>query len=207
MKSRYLGFLVALVVFALDQLAKWLVTGPLGVNQVGDQLYLLPFFQLTYTQNGHGRLDTRIVDGEFALEFQNSDRFAVGINDDYEYLKSTTSIIVPTLKVPVGGYRFTTGRIGYNLGQQRPYSALMESPPVDDWVDLVQKGHVIPLSNDVIELGRKWSGIQPKAAGSYGLADLPLPIIGPVEDKYEPTRPFLAGSPKPRPVIRIVKDF
>ena len=51
MKSRYLGYLVALVVFALDQLAKWLVTGPLGVNQVGDQLYLLPFFQLTYTQN------------------------------------------------------------------------------------------------------------------------------------------------------------
>src|SRR5437868_2805200 len=51
MKSRYLGYLVALVVFALDQLAKWLVTGPLGVNQVGDQLYLLAFFQLTYTQN------------------------------------------------------------------------------------------------------------------------------------------------------------
>ena len=51
MKSRYLGFLVALAVFALDQLAKWLVTGPLGVNHVGDQLYLLPFFQLTYTRN------------------------------------------------------------------------------------------------------------------------------------------------------------
>src|SRR6185312_478363 len=46
-----LGFGVALVVFALDQLAKWIVTGPLGLNQIGDQLYLLPIFQFTYTQN------------------------------------------------------------------------------------------------------------------------------------------------------------
>ena len=33
-----LGFIVALVVFALDQLAKWAVTHPLGINQIGDQL-------------------------------------------------------------------------------------------------------------------------------------------------------------------------
>ena len=46
-----LGFLVALVVFALDQLVKWSVTGPLGINQIGDQLVLLPFFNFTYTQN------------------------------------------------------------------------------------------------------------------------------------------------------------
>ena len=51
MKSRQLGFLVALVVFALDQLAKYWVTGPLGVNHLGDQLYLVPNFQLTYTEN------------------------------------------------------------------------------------------------------------------------------------------------------------
>jgi signal peptidase II len=50
-KTPYLGYLVALVVFGLDQLVKWIVTGPLGVNHVGDQLYLLPFFQFTYTQN------------------------------------------------------------------------------------------------------------------------------------------------------------
>lgn len=51
MKSRSLGFLVALVVFALDQLVKWWVTGPLGVSRVGDQHYILPFFQFTYTEN------------------------------------------------------------------------------------------------------------------------------------------------------------
>ena len=46
-----LGFAVALVVFALDQLVKWIVTGPLELNQLGDQLVLLPVFNLTYTQN------------------------------------------------------------------------------------------------------------------------------------------------------------
>ena len=51
MKARQLGFAVALVVFVLDQLAKWMVTGPLHLNQLGDQLVLLPIFNLTYTQN------------------------------------------------------------------------------------------------------------------------------------------------------------
>jgi signal peptidase II len=51
MGERRLGFVVALVVFGLDQLVKWVVTGPLGVNYVGAEQYLLPFFQFTYTQN------------------------------------------------------------------------------------------------------------------------------------------------------------
>jgi len=46
-----LGFLVALIVFVLDQLAKWVVTHPLGINEIGDQLVLLPIFNFTYTQN------------------------------------------------------------------------------------------------------------------------------------------------------------
>ena len=50
--GRYrLGFGVALVVLILDQLAKWLVTHALGINQIGDQLVLLPIFNFTYTQN------------------------------------------------------------------------------------------------------------------------------------------------------------
>ncbi len=50
--ARYrLGVAVALVIFALDQLTKWLVTGPLGIDQLGDQLVLLPIFNLTYTEN------------------------------------------------------------------------------------------------------------------------------------------------------------
>ena len=51
MDKRKLGFAVALVVFALDQLTKWVVTGPLHLNRLGDQLVLLPIFNLTYTEN------------------------------------------------------------------------------------------------------------------------------------------------------------
>ena len=45
-----LGFAVALIVFALDQLSKWYVTGPLQLREVG-QVFLLPIFQFTYTEN------------------------------------------------------------------------------------------------------------------------------------------------------------
>jgi signal peptidase II len=46
-----LGFSVALIIFFLDQLAKWIVTGPLGISRIGDQLMLLPIFNFTYTEN------------------------------------------------------------------------------------------------------------------------------------------------------------
>jgi signal peptidase II len=50
-KARQLGFSIALLVFVLDQLVKWVVTHPLGISEIGDQLVLLPFFNFTYTQN------------------------------------------------------------------------------------------------------------------------------------------------------------
>jgi signal peptidase II len=50
-KARSLGFAVALVVFVIDQLVKYWVTGPLGLNQLGAQRTLLPFFNFTYTEN------------------------------------------------------------------------------------------------------------------------------------------------------------
>src|SRR6478672_2199497 len=51
MAERRLGFIVALIMFALDQLSKYWVTGPLGINQIGDQLYLLFIYNSTYTEN------------------------------------------------------------------------------------------------------------------------------------------------------------
>ncbi len=50
MKAR-IGFAVAALVFVLDQLIKWVVTGPLALNRLGNQLVLLPIFNFTYTQN------------------------------------------------------------------------------------------------------------------------------------------------------------
>jgi signal peptidase II len=51
MAERRLGFAIAILVFAIDQLTKYWVTGPLGMNQLGDQLTLLPIFNFTYTEN------------------------------------------------------------------------------------------------------------------------------------------------------------
>jgi signal peptidase II len=49
-KERSLGFTVAAVVFALDQLAKWLMVGPLQLQGVR-QIVLLPIFNLSWTEN------------------------------------------------------------------------------------------------------------------------------------------------------------
>ena len=46
-----LGFAVALAVFALDQLMKWIVTGPMGLTEVGDEHVFLPIFSFTLTHN------------------------------------------------------------------------------------------------------------------------------------------------------------
>lgn len=50
MAERKLGFAVALIVFALDQLTKWIVAGPLDLQSVR-QIVLLPIFNLSWTEN------------------------------------------------------------------------------------------------------------------------------------------------------------
>ncbi|KQT32191.1 signal peptidase II [Sphingomonas sp. Leaf412] len=45
------GFAIAAAVFAVDQLTKWLVIGPLGIAQFGDYRTLLPIFDLRFVQN------------------------------------------------------------------------------------------------------------------------------------------------------------
>ena len=50
MRNRAFGFAIALAVFIADQLSKWLVTGPLNLREVG-QIYVLPIFNLTWTEN------------------------------------------------------------------------------------------------------------------------------------------------------------
>ena len=70
MVSRHLGYVVALLIFAADQLTKWIVTGPLGVNQIGDQERILPIFNLTFTQNpgiSLGLFEARSATGQWIL--------------------------------------------------------------------------------------------------------------------------------------------
>lgn len=48
--TRRFGLLIALAVFVLDQAIKYIVTGPLRLQEVG-QIVLLPIFNLTWVQN------------------------------------------------------------------------------------------------------------------------------------------------------------
>jgi signal peptidase II len=50
MRNRAFGFSVAVIIFALDQLTKWLVAGPLQLKEVG-QIVLLPIFSFSWTEN------------------------------------------------------------------------------------------------------------------------------------------------------------
>ena len=50
MLNRQFGFTVAAVVFALDQLTKWIVAGPLELQSVRE-IVLLPIFNLSWTEN------------------------------------------------------------------------------------------------------------------------------------------------------------
>ncbi len=49
-RNRLIGLALAALIAATDQLSKWYVTGPLDLRRVG-RIDLLPFFDLTYTEN------------------------------------------------------------------------------------------------------------------------------------------------------------
>ena len=63
--ARRIGLGIAALVFVLDQLSKWLVTGPLGVDQLGASKVLLPVFNLTYAENTGVSLNLFAAETEF----------------------------------------------------------------------------------------------------------------------------------------------
>ncbi|HJU44970.1 MAG TPA: DUF5916 domain-containing protein [Vicinamibacterales bacterium] len=75
----------------------------------------------TNIADGGGRLQTRTTDGEFAIEFQNSDRFSIGLTGIVERL-TQPFVIPPSGRIPIGEYDFTVARAAYLFGQQRPLS-------------------------------------------------------------------------------------
>ncbi|GMN02394.1 signal peptidase II [Erythrobacter sp. MTPC3] len=50
-RNRIIGLVFAAIIAAVDQVIKWYVTTVLGINRIGDNMELLPFFDLTYTEN------------------------------------------------------------------------------------------------------------------------------------------------------------
>ena len=75
-----------------------------------------------YIENGRGLVETREREAEFAVEFQNSDRFTVTYNGTYEFLPAPFRIS-STVTLPVGGYEFNNLAVGFNRAQRRRVSA------------------------------------------------------------------------------------
>jgi len=76
---------------------------------------------IEYIEDGTGHLESREQALEFALEFQNSDRFSIGYANEFEYLPVPSPI--GSVVLPVGDYHFDTFRVGYNLAQQHSVAA------------------------------------------------------------------------------------
>lgn len=77
---------------------------------------------IEYIESGAGRLETREYAGEFAIEFENADRFGIGASGTHEFLPRPFEIGRGVV-LPVGAYDFLTARVGYNLAQRRRISA------------------------------------------------------------------------------------
>ena len=67
-----------------------------------------------------GRLDTELLQGQFAVELENSDRIAADYVRSNEYVDQAYP--VAGVEVGVGGYRFQDIQLSYELGPQRKFS-------------------------------------------------------------------------------------
>ena len=73
---------------------------------------------LDHIQDGRGRLETRQIDGDFSIDFQNSDRVLVGVTHTYEFVPAPFAI-ARGVAIPVGAYEFSTLRAAITFGQHR----------------------------------------------------------------------------------------
>lgn len=76
---------------------------------------------INYIENGARLLETREWDSEFSVELENSDMFTAGYRNSYEFLPEPFPI-ADAVTLPIGGYGFLSGRLGYNFGPQRHVS-------------------------------------------------------------------------------------
>jgi hypothetical protein len=81
---------------------------------------------MAYIENHAGRVDLRESNAEFAIEFQNSDRFSAAYTGTYEFLPRPFEI-ASGVTLPVGEYDYGTARVGWSLGQQRAISANLQA--------------------------------------------------------------------------------
>ena len=73
---------------------------------------------VAYVEDESDRLESRDQEGEFAIEFENADRFAVAYTGAYELVPRAFRI-GSNVTVPVGGYSYDTASLLYTTGPQR----------------------------------------------------------------------------------------
>jgi hypothetical protein len=73
---------------------------------------------IAYVEDGSGRLESRDHDAEFAVEFENADRFALAYAGTYELVPRPFRI-ASNVTVPAGGYDYDIASVSYNTGPQR----------------------------------------------------------------------------------------
>jgi hypothetical protein len=76
---------------------------------------------LTYIENSVGRVETRSGRGEFAIEFHSSDRLALTIFREREFVPVPFPV-ASAVVLPEGEYDYGSAQISYTLGQQRKIS-------------------------------------------------------------------------------------
>ena len=77
-----------------------------------------------YITDRTGVLETREAQGQFGIEFENSDEFSVSYTQSHEFLDRPFSI-APDVTIPVGGYSSQDVNISFTLGLQRTLSGTM----------------------------------------------------------------------------------
>ena len=77
--------------------------------------------RLDYITDRTGLLETREAQGQFGIEFENSDEFTATYRRSYEFLEQPFPI-APDVTIPVGGYGFEDVELSFMLGQQRRLS-------------------------------------------------------------------------------------
>ena len=89
---------------------------------------------------------------------------------------------------------------------QQPYAALVgaEDAPSYGWTPPAQRERAVELTGLALELARNWGHLGDPINTTLPDVDLGLT---PVKDEWDEDHPFKAGAPRPRPVLRIMRDF
>ena len=77
-----------------------------------------------FARASDGLLETRVIDGSFGVEFENSDRLGVQFLDNLEQLTESFNVF-GGIKIPAGKYQFRNMIADYSLGQQHPVSGMV----------------------------------------------------------------------------------